>query len=169
MQLHADTGCQMIPDERRLRIRGWISPKTNNNQGSRMMCGFQPRHSKSLFRKVLGLQSRKGTDSVNASTLVEGARQSGEVPLAAPLFTLICGARRSASSAKSSRLSYRHDKSRKFKSRSHRCLGDVAEASMVRRWHCLAPEFSFDEMTAEPMAAHLELVQVRHDGMGRRV
>lgn len=169
MQLHADTGCQMIPDERRMRIRGWISPKTNNNQGSRMMCGFEPRHSKSLFRKVLGLQSRKGTDSVNASTLVEGARQSGEVPLAAPLFTLICGARRSASSAKSSRLSYRHDKSRKFKSRSHRCPGDVAGASMVRRWRCLAPEFSFDKMTAEPMAVHHELVQVGHVGMERRV
>jgi len=133
------------------------------------MCGFEPRHSKSLFRKVLGLQSRNGTDSVNASTLVEGARQSGEVLPTAPLFTLICGARRSASSAKSSRLSYRHDKSRKFKSRSHRCPGDVAGASMVRRWRCLAPEFSFDKMTAEPMAVHHELVQVGHVGMERRV
>ncbi len=97
------------------------------------------------------------------------ARQSGEVPLAAPLFTLICGARRSASSAKSSRSSYRYDKSRKFESRSHRCLGNVAGATMVRRWRCLAPEFSFDKMNAEPMAAHLELVQVGHDGMERRV
>jgi hypothetical protein len=40
---------------------------------------------------------------------------------------------------------------------------------MVRQWLCLAPEFSFDKMNAEPMAVHLELVQVGHDGMGRRV
>ncbi len=136
------------------------------------MCGFEPRHSKSLFRKVPGLQSRKGTDSVNASTLVEGARQSGDVPPTAPLFTPIRGARRSsrsASSAKSSGSSYRHDKSRELKSRSHRCLGDVADASMVRRWRCLAPDFGFGKVNAEPKAVDLDLVQVGHDGMERRV
>ncbi len=137
-----------------------------------MMCGFEPRHSKPLFRKVLGLHSRKGVDSVNASTLVEAAGQSGEVLPTAPFFALIGGARRSsrsASSAESSGSSYRHDKSRELQSRSHRCLGDVAGASMVRRWRCLAPEFSFDKMNAEPMAAHHELVQVGHDGMERWV
>lgn len=137
-----------------------------------MMCGFELRHSKSLLRKVLGLHSRKGADSVHASTLVEGARRSGEVPLAAPLVALICGARRSnrsASAAKPSRSSYRSDKLRELKSRSHRCLGDAAEPSMVRRWRCLAPEFSFDKINAEPSAAHLELVQVGRDGMERRV
>jgi hypothetical protein len=137
-----------------------------------MMCGFELRHSNFLFRKVPGLHSRKGADSVHASTLVEGARQSGEVPLAAPLFTLIHGAhrsRRSASSAKSSGPSYRHDKSREIKSRSHRCLCDVAEASLVRQWLCLAPRFSFDKVNAEPMAVHLELVQAGHDGMEQRV
>ncbi len=136
------------------------------------MCGFELRHSKSLFRKVLGRHSRKRTDSVHASTLVEGARQSGEVPLPAPLFTLIDWARRSsrsASSARSSRSSYRNDKLCEFKSRSHRRLGDVAEASLVRQWLCLAPEFSFDKMNAEPMAAPLELVQAGHDGMERQV
>ena len=40
---------------------------------------------------------------------------------------------------------------------------------MVRRWRCLAPEFSFDKMTAEPMAVHHELVQVGRVGIERRV
>ena len=136
------------------------------------MCGFELRHSKSLFWKVLGGRSHKGADSVHPSTLVEGARQSGEDPLAAPLFALICGARRSrrsASSAKPSRSSYCQDKLRELKSRSHRRLGDVAEASLVRQWLCLAPEFSFDKMNAEPMAAPLELVRAGHDGMERQV
>ena len=132
------------------------------------MCGFELRHSKSLFRKVLGLHSRKRTDSVHASTLVEGARQSGEDSLAAPLFALICGARRSrrsASSAKPSRSSYCQDKLRELKSRSHRRLGDVAEVSMVRQWLCLATEISFDRMNAEPTAAHPGLIQAGRDGM----
>ncbi len=164
-----------IPDDSRRTANtnlGMEIPQKYDNVGGKMTGGIEPRHSKPLFRKVLGLHSLRRADSVNASTLVEGARQSGEVPPTAPLFTLICGARRSsrsASSAKSSRLSYRHDKSREFKSRSHRCLGDVAGASMVHRWRCLAPEFSFDKMTAEPMAAHHELVQVGHIGMERRV
>jgi hypothetical protein len=137
-----------------------------------MTGGFEPRHSKTLFRKVFGLHSRKGADSVNASTLVEAARQSGEVVSTAPLFTLVYGARRSsrsASSAKFSRLRYRDDKLCEFKSRSHRRLGDVAETSLVRQWLCLASEISFDKMSAEPMAVHLELVQVGHDGMERRI
>jgi hypothetical protein len=89
-----------------------------------------------------------------------------------PLFTPMCGARRSrrsALSAKFSRLSYRYGKSREIKSRSHFCPGDVAEASLVRQWLYLAPEFSFDKMSAEPIVAHLEPVQVGHDGMERRV
>ena len=133
-----------------------------------MMCAFELRHSKFFFRKALGLHSRKGTDSVHASTLVEGARPSGEVPLAAPLFTLCDRARRSsrsASSAKPSKSSYCHDKLCEFESRSHRCLGDAAEVTMVRQWLCLAPEFSFDKINAEPMAAHPELVQAGRDGM----
>ena len=136
------------------------------------MCGFELRRSKLRVRKVPGLHSCKETDSVHASTLVADARRSGAVPLTAPLFTLIYGtrrSRRSASSARSSGSSYRYDKLRELKSRSHRCLGDVAEASTVRQWLCPAPEFSFDMMNAEPTAAHLELVQVGHDGMERRV
>jgi len=38
----------------------------------------------------------------------------------------------------------------------------------VRHWLCLAPDFSFDKVIAEPMAVHLELVQAGHDGMERR-
>ena len=136
------------------------------------MCGFEVRHSKFLFWKLPGRHSRKGADRVHASTLVGGARQSGEDPLAAPLFALICGARRSrrsASSAKPSRSSYCQDKLRELKSRSHRRLGDVAEVSMVRQWLCLAPEFSFDRMNAEPTAAHPGLIQAGRDGMERWV
>ncbi len=164
-----------IPDDSRRTANanpGMEIPQKNCRRGSRVMRGFELGHSKPLFWKVLGLHSRRRADSVNTSTLVEAARRSGEVPPTAPLLTPIRGARRSsrsASSAKSSRLSYRHDKSRDFKSRSHRCLGDVAGASMVRRWRRLAPEFSFDKMTAEPMAVHHELVQVGHVGMERRV
>ncbi len=105
-------------------------------------------------------------------TLVAGARRWGEVPPATPLFTLIDRARRSsrsASSAKSSRSGYRHDKSREFRSRSHRRPGDVAEAGRVRQWLCPAPEFNFNKMNAEPMAAHLEFARMGHDGMERRV
>jgi len=40
---------------------------------------------------------------------------------------------------------------------------------MVRQWLFLAPEFSFDKMNAEPMAAHPWLVQVGHGGMKRRI
>ncbi len=143
-----------------------------------MMFGFELRHSKSLFRKVPGLHprtslhSRKGADSVLALTLVAGARRWGEVPPAAPLFTLIDRARRSsrsASSAKSSRSGYRYDKSHEFRSRSHRRPGDVAEAGRVRQWLCPAPEFSLNKINAEPMAAHLEFARMGHDGMERRV
>ena len=137
-----------------------------------MVCEFELRKSKSLFRKVPGLHSRKGADSVHALTLGDGARRWGEVPPTAPLFTLIYGIRRSsrsASSAKSSRSGYRYDKLRAFKLRSHRCLGDLAEASRVRQWLCPAPEFSFNKMNAEPMAAHPGLVQAGRDGMERRL
>jgi hypothetical protein len=134
-----------------------------------MMRGFEPRYSEPLVRKVLGLHSLRRADSAHASTLVEGTRQSGEVATAAPLFTLIRRARRLASLSKSSGSSYRHDKSHELKSRSHRCPGDAAEAGMVRQWLCPAPEFGFDKVNAEPMAVDLDLVQVGHDGMERRV
>jgi len=100
------------------------------------MDGFELRHSKTLFRKVLGLHSRRRTDSVNASTPAEAARQSGDGFPTAPRFALILGARRSrrlASSAKSSGSNYRHEKLRNLESRSHRCPGDAALGVMERR------------------------------------
>jgi len=66
-------------------------------------------------------------------------------------------------------LFYRYDESSEFKSRAHRCLGDVAKVSMVRQWLCLATEISFDKMNVEPMAARLELVQLGYNGKEWRV
>jgi len=46
-------------------------------------------------------------------------------------------------------LFYRYDESSEFESRSHRCLGDVANVSMVRQWLWLATEISFDKMNVD--------------------
>ena len=77
------------------------------------MCRSELRHSKPIFRIMLALHSRQGTESGPASTLVENPRQLRKAPP--------------------------------------------------------APEFSFGNMNAEPMVAHLELVQMGREAVERRV
>jgi len=97
------------------------------------MRGFLPGHSEPAFRNMLGLPSRIRTDKVGASTLVEDARQSGEVFPAAPVFAPACRPRPAAKSAKGSGSGCRHDISDDPEPRSHRCSGDVVVPGMEQR------------------------------------